>query len=267
MQFSATGISTLLAAGFAYFLLGNLSPEQALSWGWRVPYIFGLLIGPVAYYMRAHMDDSPEYSEADASKTPLRETWTHDKGRVLAGAAVVAAGATGSFMNSYMPTFAITKLGLPASTALLGSVAAGLINTVFSLVSGHLADRFGSVAVMRIAGIIGIIIAYPLFWWLINNPSVPNLVIFQSILAFLYYSMYYAPVGMVLYELFPARRRTTGVSVAYVFAQTFFGGVTPVVVDFLIRTTGTTLTAGVYLMAATVLGQIGLVFCLRMGVR
>ncbi|MBV8651190.1 MAG: MFS transporter, partial [Alphaproteobacteria bacterium] len=256
MQFSATGISTLLAAGFAYFLLGNLTPEQAQSWGWRLPYVFGLLIGPVAYYMRAHMDDSPEYSEADASKTPLRETWTHDKWRVLAGAAVVAAGAAGSFMNTYMPTFAITKLGLPASTVLLGSIAVGVVNTIFSLVSGHLADRFGSVLVMRTAGIIGIIVAYPLFWWLINNPSVPNLIIFQSILAFLYYSMYYAPVGMVLYELFPVRRRTTGVSVAYVFAQTFFGGVTPFIVSALISATGTTLTAGVYLMAATVLGQI-----------
>ena len=152
----------------------------------------------------------------------------------LAGAAVVAAGAAGSFMNSYMPTFAITKLGLPASSVLLGSVAAGSINTVFSLVSGHLADRFGSIAVMRIAGGIGIVVAYPLFWWLIDNPSVANLVIFQSILAFFFYSLYYAPVGMVLYELFPARRRTTGVSVAYVFAQTFFGGVTPFIVGALI---------------------------------
>jgi MHS family proline/betaine transporter-like MFS transporter len=267
MQFSATGISTVLAAGFAFVILGNLSADQVGSWGWRVPYFFGLLIGPVAYYMRRHMDDSPEFSPAAASKTPFRETLTHDKWGVLAGAAVVAAGATGSFMNSYMPTFAITKLGLPASSVLLGSIAAGLINTVFSLIFGHLAYRIGSVTVMRIAGGIGIVIAYPLFSWLIANPSVTNLVIFQSILAFFFYAMYYAPVGMVLYELFPARRRTTGVSVAYVFAQTFFGGVTPFIVGALIAITGTPLTAGIYLAAGAVLGQIGLFFCYRMGVR
>ena len=267
MQFSATGISTLLAAGFAFVILGDLSVDQIGSWGWRVPYVFGLLIGPVAYYMRRHMDDSPEFSPAAASKTPFRETWTHDKWRVLAGAAVVAAGAAGSFMNSYMPTFAITKLGLPASSVLLGSVAAGGINTVFSLIFGHLADRFGSVAIMRLAGCIGIVIAYPLFAWLIDNPSVAHLVMFQSVLAFVFYAMYYAPVGMLLYKLFPVRRRTTGVSVAYVFAQTFFGGVTPFIIGALIAATGTPLVAGVYLAASAVLGQVGLFFCHRLGVR
>jgi MHS family proline/betaine transporter-like MFS transporter len=267
MQFSATGISTVLAAGFAFLIFGNLTAEQVGSWGWRVPYVFGLLIGPVAYYMRRHMDDSPEFSPATASKTPFRETWTHDKWRVLAGAAVVAAGAAGSFMNSYMPTFAITKLGLPQSSVLLGSIAAGSINTVFSLVAGHLADRFSSIAVMRIAGGIGIIVAYPLFWWLIDNPSVANLIICQSVLALVFYSFYYAPVGMVLYELFPMRRRTTGVSVAYVFAQTFFGGATPYIVNKLIDVTGSPLTAGVYVAASMALGLIGLFFCHRLGVR
>jgi MHS family proline/betaine transporter-like MFS transporter len=57
------------------------------------------------------------------------------------------------------------------------------------------------------------------------------------------------------------------VSVAYVLAQTFFGGVTPVVVGALITATGTPLIAGIYLAAGAVLGQIGLFFCYRMGVR
>src|SRR3569833_1774608 len=46
-QVASQGLTTLLAAGFGVALTGNLTPDQMASWGWRVPFFFGLLIGPV----------------------------------------------------------------------------------------------------------------------------------------------------------------------------------------------------------------------------
>ncbi|KNB21538.1 membrane protein, partial [Salmonella enterica subsp. enterica serovar Typhimurium] len=60
-QVASQGLTTLLAAGFGALLTGNLSPEAMASWGWRIPFFFGLLIGPVAYYIRRRLDETPEF--------------------------------------------------------------------------------------------------------------------------------------------------------------------------------------------------------------
>src|SRR5215475_12014058 len=51
-QLASQGLTTVLATGFGVVLSGLLAPPQLESWGWRTPFIFGLLIGPVAYYIR-----------------------------------------------------------------------------------------------------------------------------------------------------------------------------------------------------------------------
>ena len=53
-QFASQGLTTILATGFGVTLTSLLSSEELERWGWRVPFIFGLLIAPVAWYIRYH---------------------------------------------------------------------------------------------------------------------------------------------------------------------------------------------------------------------
>src|SRR5450830_1843354 len=55
-QVASQGLSLMLAAAFGAGLNGWLSPEQLYSWGWRLPFLFGLLIGPAGFYIRRHLD-------------------------------------------------------------------------------------------------------------------------------------------------------------------------------------------------------------------
>ena len=252
LQWAASGFAVFLASVFAYAINSVLTVDQVASWGWRIPFLFGLLIGPAALYIRSRLDEPGEFKQAERTDTPLRELLLTDKVRVLLGAGLVAAGACGSFLNTYMPTFAFTKLGLPSSSALLGTVAAGLVNTVLPPFFGHLSDKLGRVRVMAASGVIGLAMIYPLFRWLIAAPSILNLVIIQALIALVFYCGYYATVPAALADLFPTRRRTTGVSVSYVLAQTLFGGVTPLVVGWIVTTTGDPTSPGVYLSAVMV---------------
>jgi MHS family proline/betaine transporter-like MFS transporter len=231
-----------------------------------VPFFFGLLLGPAAFYIRTRLNEPEEFLLAEHTQTPLREAATSDKARILVGAGLVAAGACGSYLNTYMPTFAFTKLGLPASTALLGTVAAGVVNTILPAFFGHLSDRVGRTKVMAIAGVIGLVIIYPLFRWLVAEPSVATLVSIQALIALVFYCGYYATVPAALADLFLTRRRTTGVSISYVLAQVAFGGVTPLVVSWIVYTTGDPTSPGLYLMAVMVLSLVCLVLARRMGV-
>ncbi|SFH95312.1 MFS transporter, MHS family, proline/betaine transporter [Bosea sp. OK403] len=266
-QWASSGFAVFIASMFAYLINASLTPEQVMSWGWRVPFLFGLLIGPVAWYIRQRVDESAEFEKAEQSPVPLAEVMTHDKLRVLAGAGIVAAGAAGSFMNTYMPTFATTKLGLDPSVALIGTIFAGLINSTMPFFFGHLSDRVGRIPLMGTFAVLGLVMTYPMFQWLVASPSVGTLIAIQAMLALVLYCGYYATAPALLSELYQTRRRVTGISISYVLGQLLFGGVTPLVVGFIVGRTGNPTDAGLYLTAIIFISLVSLWGCRRLGVR
>ena len=82
-QFASQGLTTVLATAFGATLAATLSAEQMDVWGWRVPFIFGLLIAPVAYYLRHHVDETVEFRSTLVRTAPLREALGTGKERML----------------------------------------------------------------------------------------------------------------------------------------------------------------------------------------
>jgi MHS family proline/betaine transporter-like MFS transporter len=264
LQWSASGFAVFLAASSAFVINSLLTPDQVASWGWRLPYLFGLLIGPAAWYMRSRGEETPEFLATPMATHPVAEVATQDKLRVLLGAGVVAAGAAGSYTINYMPTFAATQLHMGPTTALIGTMVAGAVNTVLPPVFGHWSDIYGRFRIMGLFGALGFCLIYPLFLWVLASPTLFTLIAIQVVVAVVFYCGYYATVPSFLAELFPTRRRTTGISVAYVLAQLVFGGVTPLVVSALISATGNRAAPGLYLAAVTALSLGCLAACWRL---
>jgi MHS family proline/betaine transporter-like MFS transporter len=261
LQWSASGLAVFLAATSAYAINSLLTPDQVAAWGWRLPFLFGLLIGPAAWYIRSRGEETPEFLATAMATNPVAEVAGRDKLRILLGAGVVAAGAAGSYTINYMPTFAATQLHMGPTTALIGTIAAGAVNVVFPPVFASLSDRYGRYPVMGLAGALGLLIIYPLFLWVLASPTLATLILIQIIVALVFYCGYYATVPAFLAELFPTRRRTTGISIAYVLAQLVFGGVTPLVVAALIGATGNRAAPGLYLAGVTLLSLVCLWAC------
>jgi MHS family proline/betaine transporter-like MFS transporter len=150
------------------------------------------------------------------------------------------------------------------STALIGTMVAGAVNTLLSPVFGHLSDIYGRIRIMGIFGALGLCLIYPLFLWVLASPTLFTLIAIQVVVATVFYCGYYATVPSFLAELFPTRRRTTGISITYVLAQLVFGGVTPLVVGALINATGNAAAPGLYLAAVTLLSLCCLAWCWRL---
>ena len=73
-QFATGGLITVLASLFGVTLTSLLSHDQLVSWGWRIPYIFGMLIGPAGLYVRAKVVETPEFLEAEKPETmPIKD--------------------------------------------------------------------------------------------------------------------------------------------------------------------------------------------------
>ena len=62
-QMVGQGLSVLIASLLGAFLTRTLAPETLESWGWRVPFLFGLIIGPVGLYIRRHLAETEAFLE------------------------------------------------------------------------------------------------------------------------------------------------------------------------------------------------------------
>jgi MHS family proline/betaine transporter-like MFS transporter len=257
-QVATQGASMFLASLFGFGLNTWLSTEQLESWGWRVPFVFGMLIGPVGLYIRSRMSETPEFVESEKVKSPLWSTVGHNTERVLTGAAVVGLATISVYLILFMPTFAVKSLGLPAYAGYLGGIISGLVTLVGVPFIGALADRVGPVVIMRSATIAAIVLAWPMFKLLVDNPSVWGLTVVEVVLGVLM-ALYFGPLPALLAELFPTSIRTTGLSVSYNLGVTLFGGFAPLVLTWLIDRTGSLLSPSLYYIAIAVLSLLGLV--------
>ncbi|NML30687.1 MFS transporter [Paraburkholderia antibiotica] len=251
-QMASQGLTTLLAAGFGALLTSQLSPQQMASWGWRVPFFFGLLIGPVAFYIRTKLDETPEFLAAETTQTPLRDTFATHKLRLVIAMGVVVLGTVSSYLVLFMPTYGVKQLGLAPSVAFAAIAVTGLIQMVFSPVFGHLSDLHGRTRIMLGAAVALLVLVYPAFLYLIAHPSFGTLIVWQIVFGFLV-SGYFGATPGLLSEIFPVQTRTTGMSLAYNIAVTIFGGFGPFIIAWLISATGSKAAPSYYMMFAALI--------------
>jgi MFS transporter, MHS family, proline/betaine transporter len=257
-QVASQGLTTLLAAGFGVLLTGNLTAEQMASWGWRVPFFFGLLIGPVAWYIRTKLDETPEFLAAETTTTPLRDTFASQKLRLVIAIGAVVLGTVSTYLVLFMPTFGVKQLGLAPSVAFSAIALTGLIQMIFSPVVGHLSDRHGRTTIMLIAALLLLVLIYPGFLYLIANPTFGSLMVMQIVFGFLM-TGYFAALPGLLSEMFPVQTRTTGMSLAYNIAVTIFGGFGPFIIAWLIGATGSKAAPSYYMILAAAISLIALI--------
>ncbi|MVA75029.1 MFS transporter [Auraticoccus sp. F435] len=258
-QVATQGVALLLAGSFGFALFGTLSPEALQSWGWRVPFFFGLLIGPVGIWIRRSMDDTPEF----AATEPLTlgnfvRTFGHNVGRVLTAAICVGAATISIYLVSYLPTFSINNLGLPSWAGFLGNIVAGITLFVLSPLVGLLADRVGCTKVMLVAAVVGALAIYPMFALITSSPSVLTLTLVQLVLGVIM-SAYFAPLPALMSQMFPTQIRSTGLALSYNIGVTAFGGFAGAIFTALISSTGVLESPAFYYMGICVLSLVGLV--------
>ena len=258
-QFASQGASVLVASAFGAVLTSTLTPAQLEGWGWRIPFLFGLLIGPVGWYIRRHVDETPEFERTERAASPIREVMATQKERVLVCIGSLVLTTTANYMLLYMPTYASRQLGLAPSYGFIATLAAGFIVMVLTPMVGHWSDKVGRTRIMLGAGSVFFVTIYPAFMFMNAHPSLLTLlaaIIWVAVLK----AIYFAPIPALMSDLFPVRTRTTGMAVGYNVGTTVFGGFTPLAVASLIAVTGNNLAPGLYLMLAAIISLFTLLW-------
>lgn len=228
----STAVGMLLAS-LVYTLLSlNLSPQALSDWGWRVPFVFSVLLAVFGFYLRRKMPNTPKYQqlveENEVVKQPFREMLqTHHK-RMLSVVGIIVSFTIGFyFIFTYLPTYIKTVVQSSYASA-FGSNLFGLIFFAAILpFLGVLSDKVGRKPLMISAYTGFIVLTYPILL-MINSGSFALLVLAQLVLVFLL-ALVAAPLQTALAEMFPTKVRNSSLSISYNVAIAVFGGTAPLV--------------------------------------
>ncbi|KVP07093.1 MFS transporter [Burkholderia ubonensis] len=261
-QMASQAAALLIGALVGAAVTHGLSQDALRAWGWRVPFIVGLAIGPIGVYVRSHLADSEAFLHAQQSarRATLGEVFTRHSREVLCGlGAVIALTVTIYVLISYLPTFAVKQLKLPYAQSFHAVIVGNLLLTVLSPLAGAWSDRIGRKGLSLWSLVITFALMYPLFAWLDAAPSIARLIAVQAALS-VTLAGYYGPFGAMIAELFPANVRSTGLSIAYNVAVMLFGGFGQFIVTWLIKATGSPLVPTWYVMAGLALSIVAVAF-------
>lgn len=255
-QLASQGLATLVAGSIGMAVSSTLPAEDLQSWGWRIPFAVGLLLIPVAIYLRREMPETLHHAADSAA--PMAPASLRQHRRLIALAVLVVLGGTVStYVGNYMTTYAITTLKLPPATAMAATVVTGVTTFVFALAGGWLCDRYGRRRVMLVPRLLAAVLSYPAFWLLTEQRSASALFAATALLGALT-ALSGAASLVAIPELLPRRIRAVGMSIAYAIGVALFGGSTQFVITWLIDVTGNPTAPAWYVTATSLVAAIGM---------
>jgi MFS family permease len=230
-QFASQGISALLGSGFGLLLTSTMSEPDLQAWGWRIPFFFGVLIGPIGLYIRSRIDDATA-PPADKNDTPVRNVFKEQKFSVLLAVGVIATATSVNYLIIYMPTYVVRTLHLPPTIGYLAAFAAAIAGITFNPVAGIISDRVGRTPYIMTIGVLLLFAIFPVYLLLAGKPTGAIIVLAVLLLGSLK-ALYLGASAALMSELFPASTRATGLGLSYNIGVTAFGGSGPAIVTWL----------------------------------
>lgn len=240
----------LLGSSVGVAVTGLLPAASLEAWGWRVPFLIGVLIGPVGLYLRARTTEPAEYAPA---KSPLRTVLLRHPKALAAGIGITITWTVCTyFFLVYLPTYAATELGIGQSASLMTNSAGLLAMIVLVPIFGAMSDRVGRAPLLLGSALAIIIFVSPALALLAAWPSVTALLLFQVLFGILI-AAFTGVAPAAIAEVCPSEVRSSGTSIAYNLAVACFGGLAPFIATWLIAATGSQLAPAWYVIGACAL--------------
>jgi len=258
----ATQIGNLTGFLFVALLSYSLTTENFQSWGWRIAFIVGALLGPVGYYLRTRTAETPVFKQIESRKTvassPLARVFATQGKTIVAGICIcaIAAASTQTF-QIYLTQFARQQLKLGTTASLLITSASLAFAAIYIGVVGRISDEIGRKTLVLLSCAGFILFTYPLFAFLAASPTLTTYLLVQFAGAALY-GLVFGVLPTLLAELFPTEVRYTGISISFSIAIMSFGGFSPFINTYLVDATGTSVAPAFWVIAVGALSGVAM---------
>jgi MHS family proline/betaine transporter-like MFS transporter len=257
---ASANFGTLLGGFVGFVMRALLSYESLRAWGWRVPFLAGVLVSFVGVYLRLYCEDHSHCANNSSStpSNPIKLALSQDNRRSLISSCLVPMiWSSGFYLSFVWMAIFMQDLLQPALPGAFAINSASLLSSVviFFPVAGHLSDVYGRVRIMTIGG----------FGMLFYSPIAINLIgLSQPILAYasqtllgIVLSLWGSPMLAWLVESFEPEARLTSVSIGFNIAQALGAGLGPSLATVMVDKWGPTSPGYLYSFFA-ICGLIGL---------
>lgn len=249
-------LGTLMGSAVGALVSNLFAREFIETWGWRLPFLLGLVVGMSGLYIRRHLAEpaEPEKEKSEAGG-PIGEALRHHWRSMVAIAALNVLNAVGFYTAFvYLATYFDKVSHLSTRTALDINTLNMLVLVAVLPLAGSLSDRFGRKKLLLGAATAAVLFAWPLFW-LMSHPAPVLAMLGQAGFA-LIVGTYCGVIPVTMVEAFPARVRCSAVSIGYNLCLGILGGTSPLVATWLIDRTHDDLSPAFYVMAAALVSLV-----------
>lgn len=254
----------LLVSAGAFAVVSSLPDEQFYAWGWRLPFIFSLVLLVVGMYIRLQVSEPPAFEKVAASgeieKAPLLSVLKYEKKKTIVMAFFQTAANVGYFLITvYSLSYITQTLGLPRSVASTALMVGAAVDLFMQPVFGWLSDKYGRKKVYGFGAIFLACYAFPFFALL--NTADPSLIILAMALGLgIGHASTGSLHGVIYAEQYKTKYRFSGASVAYQLSGIVSSAPTPIIAAWLVAATGSSLAVSWFVIGAAVITLI----CLTM---
>ena len=239
-------LGSAVGAGFA----ATMSSAALEAWGWRIPFLLGLVVGIAGYLLRRHVQETLPTERRQ--RAPIVETLRDHWWVVLGIAGLSAFFAAGFYVTFvYLVSWLQTADGIAPARALeINSFSMAVVLPI-TIAAGWLSDRTGRKPFLLLATILGFVAALPL-WWMMHHPSAELAQLGQLGLV-LIVGLFVGALPAAMVECAPPSVRCTAVALGYNVTLGVIGGLTPLVAAWLVERTGDELAPAFLIMATAVI--------------
>ncbi len=255
-------VGFLLGSAMAVIFSNLLSEKDLQEWGWRIPFLLGLVALFAGVYIQKHTEETPYFHRmrttiSERTRLPITTIFREHKQKIAQAMGFILFDVVGIYiLFSFMTTYLTTYAKMPAQTALQMNTANLLCMVLCIPIFGIAADKFGYKKIMYFAASSFLILSYPAFV-IFSQGDVVQCWVMQLFFAIVMAAVYgVLPVAIV--ELFPVDVRYSASSFVCNVSAAIFGGTAPWFSTWLIYKTELFTAPAFYLMLISVFGFIAI---------
>lgn len=253
-------IGFLLGSAVAVMFSNLLGEDNLQEWGWRIPFLLGLIALFAGVYIQKHTEETPSFQRMqntvkERTQLPIASIFKVHKQKMVQAAGFILFDVVGIYiLFSYLTTYLTTYTQITTQTALQMNTANLLCMVLCIPLFGMAADRFGYKKIMYFAAVSFLILSYPAFV-IFSQGNILQCWIMQFLFAIVMAAVYgVLPVAIV--ELFPVDVRYSASSFVCNVSAAIFGGTAPWFSTWLIYKTELLTAPALYLMLISIFGFI-----------
>lgn len=227
-----------------------------VEYAWRIPFLISFPVGIVGFYIRSKLDETPEFQKLKnknlLAKSPFMELFKEHKARffVICGLFVSISVPFYIFFG-FLATFLAKVIGYSQLQVSQIYLVSSFAFIVFPFLSGFLSDRFGVGKVLLCAISTFAVLVFPIFSLILQKDFAITL---SGCLLFIFViTLYQGSVPSLVTQIFPTKVRAIGTALSFNMISVIFGGFTPLVLTWLLKTTENNLTIPAYLIFSSLI--------------